>query len=146
MTDHPEIALPIAGGCQCGAVRYESSAPPIRPSLCHCRMCQMAYGNVFGALVSFPWQSFRFTAGAPKLYRSSKIALRGFCAACGTPLAFADDAEPEQVAVTIGSLDHPEIAPPVVHWGVESWVPWLRMDDGLPRLRAEDDSEFRGEI
>lgn len=141
-----QAALPITGGCQCGAVRYEASAAPIRPSLCHCRMCQKAYGNVFGALVSFPADSFRFVSGKPKDYRSSRIATRGFCAACGTPLTFIYDAEPEQVAVTIGSLDHPEIAPPVVHWGVESWVSWLRMDDGLPRLRTEEDPEFPGGV
>lgn len=136
------VALPVTGGCQCGAVRYEARAQPISPSLCHCRMCQKAYGNVFGALVWFPTESFRFTAGAPKEYRSSKIAVRGFCVNCGTPLTFAYDARPEQIAVTIGSLDRPEIAPPEVHWGVESWVSWLRMNDGLPRRRTEEAPDF----
>ncbi len=144
MADRPPVDLPVTGGCQCGAVRYQADAPPIRPSLCHCRMCQKAYGNVFGALVSFPADRFRFTAGKPKDYRSSKIAVRGFCATCGTPLTFAYDAEPEQIAVTIGSLDHPEIAPPEVHWGVESWVSWLRMEDGLPRRRTDEDPGFPG--
>jgi hypothetical protein len=93
-----QTALPITGGCQCGAVRYEANAAPIRPSLCHCRMCQKAYGNVFGALVSFPAENFRFVSGKPKDYRSSKIAIRGFCESCGTPLTFIYDAEPEQIA------------------------------------------------
>ena len=100
-------------------------------------MCQKAYGNVFGALVAFPADRFRFLSGKPKHYRSSSIAVRGFCADC---------AEPEQIAVTIGSLDHPEIAPPEVHWGVESWVSWLRMDDALPRKRTDEDPAFPGGI
>ena len=37
------------GGCQCGAVRYALYAEPTNPHVCHCRMCQKAFGNVFAA-------------------------------------------------------------------------------------------------
>jgi hypothetical protein len=30
----------LAGGCQCGCVRYELSGAPDHVSVCHCRMCQ----------------------------------------------------------------------------------------------------------
>ena len=43
---------------------------------------------------------------------------------------------------TIGSLDHPEDWPPSVHIGVETQVPWLTIDDDLPRKRTEEDPEF----
>ena len=42
---------PITGGCQCGAVRYRITAPLENPHICHCRMCQKAFGNYFAALV-----------------------------------------------------------------------------------------------
>ncbi len=41
----------ITGGCQCGAVRYAISGELGRASICHCRMCQKAFGSFFGPLV-----------------------------------------------------------------------------------------------
>lgn len=41
----------ITGGCQCGAVRYAIDGPLNNPHICHCRMCQKAFGNYFAALV-----------------------------------------------------------------------------------------------
>ena len=32
----------IAGGCLCGAVRYESDAAPEWTAICYCRDCQRA--------------------------------------------------------------------------------------------------------
>ena len=32
--------MKISGGCLCGAVRYESSAPPLVTRVCWCRLCQ----------------------------------------------------------------------------------------------------------
>ena len=40
----------ITGGCQCGAVRYALHEQPTGPSICHCRMCQKAFGSFFAPL------------------------------------------------------------------------------------------------
>ena len=121
------------GGCLCGAVRYEASVAPANSHYCHCRMCQRATGNVFGMFVMFPMDKFRFTGAAPKRYRASAFAERGFCGGCGTPLLFQYDNHRDRIGITLGSLDHPEDAPPERHIGVESHVPWLKLDDGLPQ-------------
>src|SRR5215475_8929725 len=42
------------GGCQCGAVRYALYGQPTNPHVCHCRMCQKAFGNYFVLLVRGP--------------------------------------------------------------------------------------------
>ena len=135
-----EETSPITGGCFCGAVRYAASEPPIEAGYCHCRMCQRALGNVISAWVMFRRSAFRFTRGAPKYDKSSDLADRGFCSDCGTPLpGRSDDAF---VGVQVGTLDHPENVRPTGHWGIESQVPWLTIDDDLPRLRTEDDPDF----
>ncbi len=128
----------LTGGCQCGAVRYALYAEPKDPSLCHCRMCQKALGNAFAPYAGVRAADFAWTRGKPAVYLSSPVAERGFCAACGTPLTFRY-LDTDRISVTIGSLDRPDAAPPVVHYGVEGRLGWLRLADGLPEVRTEDD-------
>jgi hypothetical protein len=104
-------------------------------------MCQKAYGNLFGVFAIFPGDEFRFTSGEPKTYKSSELGLRSFCADCGTPLIMRYVGIPG-VAVLVGSLDHPEDWEPKCHSGIESQMPWLTIDDELPRWRTEDDPDM----
>jgi hypothetical protein len=57
---------------------------------CHRRMCQKAFGNLFGAFFLALGDSVEWEAGHPAYFRSSKIARRGFYRECGTPLSFED--------------------------------------------------------
>ena len=137
-----ESTLPITGGCLCGAVRYESTEPPIGAGYCHCSMCKKARGGIFAVGASFGRDRFRFTQGKPKIYKSSAFAERGFCGDCGTPLFFRfATAGPyaDGITVSMGSLDDPEVAPPRDHWGVESKVSWFAIDDGLPQASLDDE-------
>ena len=103
----------LTGGCQCGAVRYQLAAAPTGASICHCRMCQKATGSPYGAYAPMARDALAFTRGAPKIFRSSEIAERGFCAECGTPLTYRNVTS-QRISVTICSLDDPELAPPEV--------------------------------
>ena len=129
----------ITGGCQCGAVRYRLSSRPTT-EFCHCRMCQRAVGNVFAALSMIQKSELTWTRGEPAYFQSSNVARRGFCRDCGTPLFFAFDAR-DRIEITTGSLDDPELAPVTEHFGVESRVSWLKLDDGLPEHRTEESGE-----
>ena len=121
----------ISGGCQCGAVRFTGTAAPGVASLCNCRMCQRATGNLFAPLVEVPNEAVVWERGAPATYASSNIAERGFCAACGTPL-FLRDFDGDVTEFMIGALDHPEDVAPAYHYGVESRIPWAKSLDALP--------------
>ena len=132
-----EAPTRLTGGCQCGAVRYELSAPPRGGSICHCRMCQKAGGAPFMAFTG-PMRQERFvlTRGAPATYRSSEIAERGFCAVCGTPLTYRLIGR-DRISVTIGSLDRPAEVAPTEQLGVESALPWFAGLGGLPASTTE---------
>ena len=119
---------------------YDSNvfAEPEEPSVCHCRMCQKAMGNVFAPLAGVHRDDFAWTRGAPAVFLSSPVAERGFCARCGTPLTFRY-LDTERISVTIGSLDRPDAAPPVVQNGVEARVGWLDRLGALPGVTTEDD-------
>ncbi|HEY6395549.1 MAG TPA: GFA family protein [Candidatus Binataceae bacterium] len=129
----------VTGGCLCGAVRYQATVAPADVHYCHCRMCQRAFGNVFAMFASFPKDSIRFIGRKPKLYHSSRIAKRGHCARCGTPLTMEGPFRNDKIGISVGSLDHPERVRPKIHWGIESQVPWLRISDRLARKRTMDD-------
>jgi hypothetical protein len=131
----------LTGGCLCKAIRYECKEPPCDVHYCHCRLCQLAFGNVFAVFGSLPMASLSFTRGAPQLYRSTPHAERGFCVACGTPLTFRY-LRSEWIAISIGSLDIPDAVRPEMHWGIESQVPWLALHDDLPRKPIEGDPEY----
>ena len=144
-----EETTPITGGCLCGAVRYELSEPPIEAGTCHCRMCQKWTGSAFMAMARFFRPALRFTKGEPKLYRSSSIKEKGFCPDCGSslfdrylvrkaPRAF----NPDMVWIQLGTLDHPEAVSIDFHYGVETQLPWVHFDDGLPRDRSDEDPEL----
>ena len=91
------------GGCQCGAVRYRIDVKLGDAGICHCRMCQKAFGSWGAALVSVPYAGFTWTRGQPGVFQSSSIVDRGFCVDCGTPLFMREDGD-TNIELAIGTL------------------------------------------
>ena len=125
------------GGCQCGAVRYALYSEPREPSICHCRMCQKAFGNYFASLAGVPLKFFAWTKGEPGVFTSSELVERGFCRDCGTPLFFRYT-KTDRISVAIGSLDEPGRVKPVKQYGVESRLPAFFALAELPGETTED--------
>ena len=136
MSDAATGPIGLTGGCQCGAVRYRIDAAPAG-SICHCRMCQKASGGPFMAFGGVPNVSFVVTRGALSIYRSSEIAERGFCAACGTPLTYSMLGG-QSVGVTLGSLDDPGAVAPKEQFGAESRLPWIAAALAAPEISLSD--------
>lgn len=126
----------MSGGCQCGAVRYALYAEPFGAHLCHCRMCQKAFGAFYAPLVKIKYADFAWTRGEPDSFRSSTEVDRGFCRACGTPLTFQHRGAPH-LNISIGSLDHPEQVKPELQIGIESRIPWMAEMPCLPEETTE---------
>ncbi len=131
-----DAAAGLAGGCQCGAVRYRLTATPAGVNICHCRMCQKASGGPFMAFGGVRLSEFVVTSGAIATFASSDIAERGFCAQCGTPLTYRSLGA-DRISVTLGSLDDPDAVEPTTQLGAESRVSWLVGSLGLPQIRIE---------
>ena len=125
----------LTGGCQCGAVRYRLGAAPYWAGICHCRMCQKAGGSPYMAFASVKSEDFETTRGKLRLFASSAIAERGFCAECGTPLTYRPTGG-ASVSVTLGSLDRPDAVSPTEQLGVESRLPWCENLDELPGVNT----------
>ena len=136
----PELRNPVhTGGCQCGAVRYALFAEPTNPHVCHCRMCQKAFGSYFGAAGGRLARRLRLDQGqARRLREALKAAERGFCAQCGTPLFFRY-VDKDRLALSLGSLDYPSRIVPAKQYGIEGRLPFIDLIADLPGSRTEDD-------
>lgn len=127
-----------SGGCQCGAVRYRFTDKPRGAHVCHCRMCQKAFGAFYAPLVGQLRDSFEVTRGEIATFRSSDLVERGFCRDCGTPLTF-NYLSGKHISVSIGSLDHPELFPPVDQHGIEGRYPFVDGIGHLPDRRSTEE-------
>lgn len=128
-----------SGGCQCGSVRFHVEGALGRPSVCHCRMCQKAFGAFYAPLANLGEAKIVWTRGEPKRFRSSNVAVRGFCPDCGTPLTFES---PEGTALAIGAFDDPSQIAPAIQWGIEAKLPFVDGIADLPGRRTDEDDEI----
>lgn len=123
----------LAGGCACGAVRYELRGTPFDTGWCHCRTCQRSSGAPAVVFTTVAAADFVVTHGMPARWRSSPSGERGFCAGCGALLMMRLDFQPDTIDVAAGTLDAPDAVAPGFHIFCEEAVAWALLDDGLPR-------------
>jgi hypothetical protein len=130
------MKIPFAGGCACGAIRYECTAEPILVLNCHCRDCQRAAGSAYASGIFVPATDLKFTKGTPRYYLatadSGNIASRGFCSECGSPVAAKQSAFPVFI-IYAASLDDPSDHRPTMDIFTSSAQPWDFMDPALPK-------------
>jgi hypothetical protein len=124
---------PYTGGCQCGAVRFRVQSVG-QATICHCRMCQKAFGAFYGPLVT--GHGVEWTRGKPKYFASSNRVQRGFCGECGTPLTYEDNGN---IELAIGAFDNPAIVAPVLQVNPTDKLPFVDGIAALPtRLPGEE--------
>ena len=127
----------LTGGCLCGNVRFEARPDKTEGYYCHCRMCQLAVGNTRAAFINLRKDQVAWTGAAPAYYASSKIARRGFCSHCGTPLSF-EFLDSENMDLTVGSFDDPAAITPTMHFATESRIAAWHAEDGLQGQRLDE--------
>ena len=125
----------IRGSCLCGSIRYEVRGPLGPASHCHCSMCRKAHGAAFGTYSRVQRSDFVLVSGAEDIasYQSSPEVTRTFCRRCGSTLQFIRATRPNTFALALGTLDDDPGVRPSMHIHVESKVPWLEINDGLPQ-------------
>lgn len=128
--------MTLKGGCFCGQVRYEATGDPFDETSCHCAICRGTTGAASVAWFSIKREEFRFTAGEPTRFKSTRRATRTFCSHCGTQLTFETEEHPNSLDVTICSLDDPDSVAPKDQTWVSSKVSWVELDRRLPQYRA----------
>lgn len=125
----------MAGGCMCGAVRYETTGEPFGVSHCHCRSCRRHNGAAVVTLAGFTAGQVSFSGDERRIYESSPGVGRAFCGHCGTPLTWeGDGGELGPIfEFHISTFDAPERLVPTCHAFEPERIPWFDVADGLPR-------------
>lgn len=93
------------GKCLCGAVAFTAKGDVIEADACHCSMCRRQGGGG-------PYFAVQFKDGVSldkldtlKWYRGSEHGERGFCTKCGASIAWRLQSHPENMGVSLGTLD-----------------------------------------
>lgn len=122
-----------AGGCHCGAVRYEVGGKALHNALCHCADCRKSSGAPMVAWAGFRTEDFRVTQGEVKTINSSGSTYRSFCPECGSGLFYRnEDMLPGIVDVQTATFDDPEAFPPDVHIQIAERLHWMQDTSALP--------------
>ncbi|MGB8399424.1 GFA family protein [Bradyrhizobium sp.] len=129
-------ALPLTGGCSCGAIRYEIGAFPLLLYTCNCTDCQTASGSAFALNMPVATNCFRILRGEPKGWHhkspSGADVTSWFCADCGARIYGERTGRPDSINLRAGTLDDTSWLVPAAHMFMRSAQPWV-----LPAAIAE---------
>jgi hypothetical protein len=138
-----EPELPLTGGCGCGVVRFEVSAPLGSALYCHCTRCQRRTGTGASATARAEPGSFKIVSGEDRLraWRPEGGWEKWFCSDCGSAVYSRRPHEPERIGVRLGAFDRD----PGVRLSLRQFVAYAAQwepipDDGLPRYAESSQS------
>ena len=133
-----DAALPLQGGCMCGACRFSISEPLVGAGICHCTRCQKRTGSAVSVTALTQKGSFSWTAGEEHVREwdpGDGGFVKAFCEICGSQLYAASAADPTILAVRMGTIDGDPGVRPGAHQFTRYAAVWEQIpDDGLPRF------------
>jgi hypothetical protein len=128
--------FPLTGGCNCGAVRFEVTAPLVKASYCHCKRCQRRSGAAASASAHPAEGTFRITSGQDRLrmWKPEDGGEKWFCGDCGSQVFGNNPSHADPIAIRLGTFDEDPGIRPSVRQFVAYAAAWEAIpDDGLPR-------------
>ena len=128
--------MTTVGHCLCRKTGWEFEGDKSWGCYCHCDDCRRNCGAPVVAWVGVPLENFKWTGTAPQAFESSPGVQRYFCGTCGSPLGLEASHYPGAMHVYTASLADPAAFTPEFHLNNESRLPWLKMEDDLPKHEA----------
>jgi hypothetical protein len=129
------------GGCQCGAVRYESTGAQVGLYVCHCRECRRQSASAFGISVVVSQAGFRVVRGTPRTWSrptdSGHLLDCAFCGDCGSRLWHQRRGAHATLNIKGGSLDQPPNLGEAVHIWTARRLAGVLLPDGAVQFPFE---------
>ena len=134
--------MKIDGGCHCGKITYEAEVDPEGSRICHCTDCQRIGGTAFRMVVPSHPDTFKLTAGEPRIYHkiaeSGNTRAQAFCADCGTHIYASPVGDgPKTYNIRTGTITQRDALPPVMQIWHRSARPWLGDLDSIRAVEKQ---------
>jgi hypothetical protein len=127
-------AASIAGGCNCGQIRYQLSAAPLTCYLCHCHLCQKRTGSPFSMTLVLPAGALEITEGqtqsTQRVRPDGAVNVGHICGVCQSRIHTEVVGRPT-VNLRAGALDDTSWVRPVAQFWATSAQPWALVPDIL---------------
>ena len=131
-----------AGGCLCGAVRYEARGEPAVSGHCYCADCRKASGSGFIPFMGFASSALRFSGRTLRFASKAangRNAVRNSCPICGGLVFGGTVGEDNAHTIYAGSLDDPSAFHPTIAIFTRGRPAWAAMPPELTVFEAGPD-------
>ena len=137
---------PLDGGCDCRAVRYRLTGPPLFVHCCHCRWCQRESGAAFALNAMIEADRVVHLAAESDIVDTPSASGKGQkiarCPKCRIAVwSNYAGAGPAVRFVRVGTLDEPDRLPPDIHIFTATKQPWVALPPGAPAVPEYYDRE-----
>ncbi len=122
----------FSGRCLCKKVSFEIDTPIVACVNCHCESCRRQCSAPMTTYIGVVDSQWRWTGGAPTVFRSSPGVERTFCGDCGTPMSFRSENMSGVMHFYVAAMENPEDFEPTLHVAHEEKLSWLNIGDELP--------------
>jgi hypothetical protein len=128
-----------AGGCLCGALRWQATAEPLYAGHCYCADCRKASGSGFIPFMAFSGEAFT-VSGNTITHRlplgDGRIAVRNSCAVCAGLVFGGVVGESKDFNIYAGSLDEPGQFHPRIAIFTRDRPAWALIPPGLKQFET----------
>ena len=134
-----------AGGCRCGAVKYQIHGTLYNVINCHCSKCRRIHGH-YSAYASSKREDLKLVEQRGlKWYRSVKdetpSVYRGFCKECGGSL-FWDARGDDYIYISAGTLEQPTGLKTIGHIWLNQAGDYYELTDDLEKNELDSNGKF----
>jgi hypothetical protein len=134
----------LTGGCLCGQVRFDLTAPPTGAGYCHCTRCQRRTGTAASINASISGEILHISSGEDlvKAFRHPDGGWEKlFCRECGAHLFSRNPENHNQMSVRMGAFDGDPGVRPSSRQYVAYAAAWEPIpEDGLNRYPESRDA------
>ena len=130
----------LSGRCLCGEIRWQTDAGPLWAGHCHCDSCRRATGAPFTSFFGVPRDQVQWAGKMTNYTSRAGQMVRKFCSHCGTHMTIQFTGWPDETHLYAATLNDPAQFQPKAHFHYADKLPWVSLDDTLPRYPGSADT------